>query len=389
MQYNTIRQYQEGGAIRRALAQAFFGRGVTKAQEELEEEAKKAEKEGKRRGLLGALGSFAGSYALPALATAVLGPVGLVGGALIKGAGAGLGRGLGETLGGLGAEDVSVGSTGFLGKDFKTLKEYQESLGEGIGGRALGKAGATALTDFVLSGGFKALSDIKKSRQVADPALKQTMGFDIEAPELGLQRSLGEKDFLTSGPLTGNQPSLSDSIPSSLSTESSKDILSKAGIGSTVRSPTELAYQESLDRANQLGDKNLYEYSRQMSLPPSADAEMLGGVEVPSFMGDMIGSGELDTQGLPDVSGLPSKTEIDYLNSLRKATETGSLNRALDMSQTAQSQAMQTSNQMQNLINYLTPKPTVADFLQMRQRAIGNYAGGGLFNPMKTGRRVF
>ena len=40
MQYNTIRQYQEGGAIRRALGQAFIGRGVTQAQEELEEEAK-------------------------------------------------------------------------------------------------------------------------------------------------------------------------------------------------------------------------------------------------------------------------------------------------------------------------------------------------------------
>ena len=68
--------------------------------------------------MLGALGSLAGTYALPALATAFFGPVGLVGGALLKGAGAGLGRGLGETLGGVGAEDVSEGSTGFLAKDF-------------------------------------------------------------------------------------------------------------------------------------------------------------------------------------------------------------------------------------------------------------------------------
>jgi hypothetical protein len=54
------------------------------------------------------------------------------------------------------------------------------------------------------------------------------MGFDIEAPELGLQRSLGEKDFLTSGPLTGSEVSLSDAIPSELSTESSRAILSDA-----------------------------------------------------------------------------------------------------------------------------------------------------------------
>ena len=54
------------------------------------------------------------------------------------------------------------------------------------------------------------------------------MGFDIEAPELGLQRSLGEKDFLTSGPLTGSEVSLSDAIPSDLSTESSRAIMSDA-----------------------------------------------------------------------------------------------------------------------------------------------------------------
>ena len=86
MQYNTIRQYQEGGATKRALSQAFIGKGLMEAQEELEEESKKAEKEGFFRKTLGTLGSLAGSYALPALATALLGPVGLVGGALIKGA---------------------------------------------------------------------------------------------------------------------------------------------------------------------------------------------------------------------------------------------------------------------------------------------------------------
>jgi len=246
MQYNTIRQYQEGGATKRALGQAFIGSGVMEAQEELEEEAKKAEKEGFFRKIAGTLGSFAGTYALPALATAVLGPVGLVGGALLKGAGAGLGRGLGETLGGIGAEDVSESSTGFLAKDFSTLKDYQKSLGEGIGERALGQAGSTALTDFVLSGGFKALGDIKESKQAAsvgDPTLKKAMAFDIEKPELGLQRSLGEKNFLTSGPLTESKVSLSDTIPSDFSTgrmalESSKDILSDARNIIEAPSPT-------------------------------------------------------------------------------------------------------------------------------------------------------
>tara|TARA_R100001129_G_scaffold9368_1_gene6500 strand:+ start:6985 stop:8094 length:1110 start_codon:yes stop_codon:yes gene_type:complete len=369
MQYNTIRQYQEGGATRRALGQAFLGKGIKQGVEELEEEKRKAIEEGKRRGLLGSVGSFLGSVALPALATAVLGPVGLVGGALIKGAGAGLGRGLGETLGGVGSEDVSSSSTGFFAKDFDTLKDYQKSLGKGIGGRALGQAAGTALTDFALSGGLKelaeagkykakgALGELRASRY-SDPVTADTGAVFDETS--GMYGDVNVSDFDTSLPDT-----------SGLTTQSDVDYLS------------------SLDRVNELGDKNLYEYSRQMSLPPSADAEMLGDVEVPSFMGDMIRSGELSAQGLPDVSGLPSKSEIDYISSLSRATETGSLNRALDMSQTAQSQAIQTSNQMEDLINYLTPKPTVADFLQMRQRAIGNYAGGGLFNPMKTGRRVF
>jgi hypothetical protein len=348
MQYNTIRQYQEGGRTRRATAQAFLGRGVTEAQEELEKEARKAKKEGFFRKLAGDIGSFAGTVALPAIATTLLGPVGVVGGALLKGAGAGLGRGLGETLGGLGAEDVSAGSTGFLGKDFKTLKDYQESLGKGIGGRALGQAGATALLS-IGAEGFKELAEAGKYK------VKGALG------KLGASRY--------SDPVTADTGAVFDEA---------------SGMYGDVDVPD---FDTFLP--DDIGDKNLYESSRKMSLPAGSDAEMLGDVEVPSFMGDMIRSGELDAQGLPDVSGLPSKTEIDYLNSLRKATETGSLNRALDMSQTAQSQAMQTSNQMQNLINYLTPKPTVADFLQMRQRAIGNYAGGGLFNPMKTGRRVF
>ena len=373
MQYNTIRQYQEGGAsegldVKRALARAYLGKGIMSADEELQDEAKKVKKEGGLRGLLGSLGSFAGSYALPALATALFGPAGtIVTTALLKGAGAGIGRGLGETIGGIGAEDVSGSSSGFLAKDFDRLKDYQESLGKGIGGRALGQAAGTALLSFGTEG-FKELAEAGKYKvkgalgklgasRYSDPVTTDTGAVFDEAS--GMYGDVNVPDFDTSLPDT-----------SGLTTQSDID------------------YLLSLDRANQLGDKNLYEYSRQMSLPPSADAEMLGDVEVPSFMGDMIKSGELDAQGLPDVSGLPSKSEIDYIGSLSKATETGSLNRALDVSQTAESQAMQTSNQMQELINYLTPKPTVADFLQMRQRNIGNYAGGGLFNPMQVGRRL-
>jgi hypothetical protein len=347
MQYNTIRQYQEGGATRKALGQAFIGRGVIQAQEELEEQVKKAEKERKRRGLLGTLGSLAGTYALPALATAVLGPVGLVGGALLKGAGAGLGRGLGETLGGVGAEDVSEGSTGFLAKDFSTLKDYQESLGEGIGGRALGQAGATALTDFVLSGGFKALSDIKKSRQVADPALKQTMGFDIEAPELGLQRSLGEKDFLTSGPLTGSEVSLSDAIPSDLSTESSRAIMSDASSISSQAPEAQFALRSGgLDMSPEL-------------------------VQAPSLIGEeyALARDSLNTQRQME--------ELSRNLGVNIARLEGRLGQVLG------NQNIRRQGLMDLGIGSVSP---VSPYFNLPMR---RYAGGGLFNPMKTGRRIF
>ena len=347
MQYNTIRQYQEGGATRKALGQAFIGRGVMKAQEELEEEAKKAEKEGFFRKALGTIGSLAGTYALPALATTLLGPVGLVGGALLKGAGAGLGRGLGETLGGIGAEDVSAGSTGFLAKDFSTLKDYQKGLGEGIGGRALGQAGATALTDFALSGGFKALSDIKKSREVADPALKQTMGFDIEAPELGIQRSLGEKDFLTSGPLTGSEVSLSDTIPSDLSTEPSKAILSDASSISSQAPEAQFALR-----------------SGGLDMSPEF-------VQAPSLIGEeyALARDSLNTQR--------EMEELSRNLGVSIARQEGKLGQVLA------NQDIRRQGLMDLGINNIS---AVSPYFNLPMR---NYAGGGLFNPMKTGRRVF
>ena len=283
---------------------------------------------------------------------------------------------LGNTVGDLLVKDPKFKSrTGYLQEDsiygsgYNELARVNRADKSGRLGRAIGAQAGEMAGDFINSGKLAefgdnlkykakgALAKLKASRY-SDPVTSDTGAVFSEAS--GMYGDVDIPNFDTSLPDT-----------SGLTTQSDID------------------YLLSLDRANELGDKNLYEYSRQMSLPSSADAEMLGDVEVPSLIGGMIKSGELDSQGLPDVSGLPSKSEIDYIGSLSKATETGSLNRALDMSQTAQSQAMQTSNQMQDLINYLTPKPTVADFLQMRQRNIGNYAGGGLLNPMKTGRRIF
>lgn len=244
MKYNTINEYMGGGhmrpqmyqrgglsrAARNILGRSFITRGVQGAERALREEGREARKEAQRRGLLGTVGGFLGNYVAPSLlAASGLGGVGLLGSAIAKGLGAGAGRYLGEALGGATVKDSDVKSpTGFLSSSFEDIKDYREELGEGAFGRALGSGASTALIDFISSGGFKALSDIKKTRQAVDPAIKQSFGFDIEKPELGLQRSLGEREFLTSGPLTGNKVSLSDAIPSELSTDSSKAIISKA-----------------------------------------------------------------------------------------------------------------------------------------------------------------
>ena len=351
MQYNTIRQYQEGGLrsrARRLLSGIDRGRKIKREQKFMAKDAKKL---GLQRGL-GSLFSTVGKIAgVPTFISDFLG----------------------NTAGDLLVKDPEFKSrTGYLqtgDRGYDALARVNRADKSGRLGRAIGAQAASTVGDFIKSGKlaeigddlkFKAkgaLAKLKASRY-SDPVTSDTGAVFSEASEM-----YGDVDI----------PDFDTSLPdtSGLTTQSDIDYLS------------------SLDRASELGDKNLYEYSRQMSLPSSADAEMLGDVEVPSLIGGMIRSGELDAQGLPDVSGLPSKSEIDYISSLSRATETGSLNRALDMSQTAQSQAMQTSNQMEALINYLSPKPTVADFLQMRQRLMSGYAGGGLFNPMKAGRRIF
>jgi hypothetical protein len=79
-------------------------------------------------------------------------------------------------------------------------------------------------------------------------------------------------------------------------------------------------------------------------------------------------------------------TEEAFQQSLAKATETGSLNRALDIAQTAESQAIQTSDQMQRLIDYLSGGEQVS-FVPFGRNAglpFGSFEDGGLIG-MQTG----
>ena len=99
---------------------------------------------------------------------------------------------------------------------------------------------------------------------------------------------------------------------------------------------------------------------------------MYGDVAVPDF-----------DVSLPDVSGLRNVSEADYLSSLPNAVSLGEKNALLDAARTAQtarSQAMQTSNEMQRLIDYLSGGEQVS-FVPFGRNAglpFGSFEDGGL-----------
>jgi len=361
MQYNTIRQYQEGGLRRRArslLSGIDRGRKIRREQKFIVEDAKKLRDQQKLQGIFSAIGRIAG---VPTFISDFVG----------------------NTAGDLLIKDPEFKSrtgylqTGDLGYDALARENRDEKSGRL--GRAVGSQAGKIAGEFISSGGLK--SAVGKARARLGLGSGQPLTtFDGKLLSNAVPADVEGASYIDS--LLPDSPSTTDNIKLS-----DADMTMDVPLAGDVEVPD---FDASLPDVSDLPKPpSDIEMQRRRSVPSSADAEMLGDIEIPSLIGGMIRSGELDAQGLPDVSGLPSKSEIDYLASLRSSDELGSLNRALDVSQTAQSQAMQTSREMQNLINYLTPKPTVADFLQMRQRTIGNYAGGGLFNPMKTGRRIF
>ena len=364
MQYNTIRQYQEGGLRRRArslLSGIDRGRKIRREQKFISEDAKKLVLQRGLGSLFSTVGKLAG---VPTFVSDFVG----------------------NTVGDLLVKDPKFKSrTGYLQEDsaygsgYDALARVNRADKSGRLGRAIGAQAASTVGDFISSGGLK--SAVGKARASLGLGSGQPLTTaDGKLLSSAVPADIEGASYIDS--LLPDSPSTTDNIRLS-----DADMTMDVPLAGDVEVPD---FDASLPDVSDLPKPpSDIEMQRRRSVPSSADAEMLGDIEIPSLIGGMIRSGELDEQGLPDVSGLPSKSEIDYLASLRSSDELGSLNRALDVSQTAQSQAMQTSREMQNLINYLTPKPTVADFLQMRQRLMSGYAGGGLFNPMKTERRIF
>ena len=373
MQYNTIRQYQEGGLRSRArslLSRLDIGREVKKEQERAAKEAKKMNLE---KGL-GSLATFGLKKLLPTALTALVPGVGTIGALGLKALGTGASRYLGETIGDLLVKDPKLESkSGYLKTNVydELSRVKREDRGKRLG-RALGAGASTALIDLA-SSGFKSLIDARKSREVADPALKQTMGFDIEAPELGMQRSLGEQDFLTSGPLTGSDVSLSDAIPSDLSTDSSRAILSDASSISSqapeaqfdlrsadldmspefVQAPSLIGEEYALARDSLNTQREMEELSRNLGVSIARQEGKLGQV---------LGNQDIRRQGLMDL-GIDNVSSVSPYFNLPMAP-----NRA-------------------PIANTPSDASFIASYLSRLQRP--KFKGGGLFNPMKTGRRVF
>jgi len=144
--YMKPMSYANGGYIPGLSSQMFgigLGRDVIKAQEEFEEQAEKVAKEKKYRGILGKLGSFAGT-ALGALLAAPTGGMSVLAG---KALGSAIGKGAGELVGGslVDAGNIKESSTGLFKDDFDYLRKVGKET-ESLSGLAERSAIAGATT---------------------------------------------------------------------------------------------------------------------------------------------------------------------------------------------------------------------------------------------------
>lgn len=147
-----LMSFQGGGYIPGLSAARFrggLGRDIRKTQEGIQSQAESLGKEQKQAGLWGKVGGVIGEYGLPALAQSlnlVAPGAGVVAGALMKGAGKGIGQYAGEKLAGLDDPTIKASSTGLLGGQFDLLQETQDKFKQGALGRSVKSGAGTALT---------------------------------------------------------------------------------------------------------------------------------------------------------------------------------------------------------------------------------------------------
>lgn len=392
--------YQRSFTRPRTPGAALLARALQKQEDlSLLEDYQRTEAERQKRGgLFGSIGGLAGGLLGAALAP-VTGGASL---ALAAGLGTALGRRAGEGLGAGKSRSVDRSGTVFGQQSFRDVEQASRDYTRGMGERALiSGLQAAAMAGLSPSGGIYGATG-----RAAEAGKLGTIGTRLREGasaigKTGARLGLGSGKALT----TASGELLSSGLPADIAGSALADTVlnlpaGKSFGGSLPISEADMTMDVSLlgdvavpdfdislpDVSNLPKPPSAIEMQRRRSVPSGADAEMLGDIEIPSLIGGMIRSGELDAQGLPDVSGLPSKSEIDYLASLLSSDELGSLNRALDVSQTAQSQAMQTSREMQNLIDYLSGGEQVS-FVPFGRNAglpFGSFEDGGLIG-MQTG----
>jgi len=197
--------YQTGGYIP-GLSRARYLTGLDRdkriAQEEFEANAEKVAKEQKYRGLLGKIGSFAGT----ALGAALAAPTGGMSVLAGKALGSAIGKGAGELVGGsfVDTENLKKSSTGLYKDDFEYL-EKQGREAQDLGGLAersaiagattygLGKAGEVA--DFGKKAyaekfGMDALENLGMAGET-DPLLS-SLTKDVSTARAGATDILGD-----------------------------------------------------------------------------------------------------------------------------------------------------------------------------------------------------
>jgi len=235
--YMKPMSYANGGYIP-GLSSVLYSSGLQRdkeiAMKEFEANAEKVAKEQKYRGLLGKIGSFAGT----ALGAALAAPTGGVSVLAGKALGSAIGKGAGELLGGsfVDTENLKKSSTGLYKDDFEYLEKQgreAQDLG-GLAERSIGEGAAT-----YAGGKFNEfldarMAEAKIDRKVFDPS---TDGAII--PE--------QSDFLV------DNGSATDKAFNELRARKS---VSRDDLYETLESNPMMSYEESLRGSDRLGRLN-------------------------------------------------------------------------------------------------------------------------------------
>ena len=357
---SLMEMMQTGGQTSRGGAALARALQMQKDLRRLDQAERAEAKRQKRGGLFGSIGGIAGGLLGAALAP-VTGGASL---ALASGLGTALGRRAGEGLGAGKSRSVDRTGTVFEQQAFRDVEQASRDYTRGMGERAL-LSGLQAAATAGLSpgGGIYGKVSGRLNPSSISSLTEFSSGVAPTASGSVVPASSEFGDAIAQGtPLEG-----------SLVDESFVDVAvpefdtSLTDVSDMVLQPTEDAYQASLANALSLGEDNTLLDAARTAQAAQATAE-----EASRSAGSLIGYLERQELGpladslrmAPAPSMDPSLTEVvsPYFNLPMAPNRAPSMGTPSDAS-------------------------FIASYLNRLQRP--KFKGGGLFNPMKTGRRVF